>query len=90
MGNYTGLHRNWPDAPVDLFDNEYHTYGGLITPEHIIFTFDGKELMRAPATPDMLRPMFILVDLALLPKEAGKADGEYKLVVDYITVRQKL
>ncbi|WP_231956589.1 glycoside hydrolase family 16 protein [Posidoniimonas polymericola] len=90
VGNYTGLHKNWPDAPVDLFDNEYHTYGALITPKHIIFSFDGKELMRAPTTPDMLRPMFILVDLALLPKEADKADGEYKLVIDYVRVRQKI
>lgn len=90
VSNYLGLGAGgqWPLKPQDLFDGEQHIYGCYIDSEWIIFSFDGLEVGRSPTRPDMLRDMYILVDLALFPDESGSASGEYTLDVDYIRVLQ--
>jgi hypothetical protein len=89
VSNYTGLKpSNWGQA-VDLFDNQYHTYGVQIDETWVRFFFDNQELGRFPTPPEAKQELFILVDLALLPDEAAKAQGLYDLTLDYVRVYQR-
>ena len=89
VGNYTGLTASKWDEAVDLFDNEYHTYGMMIDETWVKFYFDDQELARFPTPVEAKQEVFILVDLALLPHQADKAEGVYELTLDYIRVFQK-
>lgn len=86
--NYLGLKPpGWPTT-VNLFDNQYHTYGVMVTPDWVINMFDGLEVFRFPTPVEMKRPLWILLDLALNSSEAASADGIYELSVDYVRVYQ--
>lgn len=87
VSNYTGLKlQEW--STDDLFDDRTHTYGLMIDPLWVKFYFDGRELSRFPTPVEARQKVFILVDLAMLPKESGQAAGAYELKLDYIRVYQ--
>jgi hypothetical protein len=90
MSNYLGLKSatgGWPQD-VDLFDNQWHTYGVMVTPTWVINVFDGREMFRFPTPVEMKQPLWTLVDLALLQSEASQASGTYDLAIDYIRISQ--
>lgn len=90
VSNYrsTGAAGTWPDKPVDMFDDEHHTYGMLIDDTWAIWTFDGREVVRTPVRPDMLRPLYMLISLAMYD-DAGAADT-YTMTLDWVRVLQDL
>jgi len=86
--NYLGLKpAGWPTT-VNLFDNQYHTYGVMVTPNWVINMFDGLEVFRFPTPVEMKQPLWILLDLAMNSSEVSSADGVYELTVDYVRVYQ--
>lgn len=88
-GNYQTIKTaNGFPQDVNLFDNQYHTYGVMVRPDYVITMFDGREVFRFPTPIEMKQPLWILVDLAMLPQEAAMADGTYDLTIDYIRVYQ--
>ncbi len=59
---------HWADGAPHLVEGMtegFHTYGTMITEEHIVFYYDGVELRRAPTPPEARAPLYILVNLAL-------------------------
>lgn len=87
VSNYTGLKPPaWGEGGVDLFDDAFHTYGMMIDERWVKFYFDGRELARFPTPIEAKQEVFILVDLALNPKEKDHADGFYELAIDYVRV----
>ncbi len=68
---------------------DYHTYGVDISPEWITFYYDRKELSRIPTLPDMKTPQYILMDLALLEKQAALAPKLLEMQIDYVRVWQR-
>ncbi|CAN7704737.1 family 16 glycosylhydrolase [Mesorhizobium amorphae] len=76
-GNYTGL-------TGSMFDGAFHTYGARITTDWITVYYDGKELSRFPMSESFRTPLYMLVSLAMNPKEVEQASGTYKMVVDYV------
>ncbi|HSI50555.1 MAG TPA: glycoside hydrolase family 16 protein [Ideonella sp.] len=89
LSNYVGLTATQWGSDVNLFDNAYHTYGVLVTPDWIIYYFDRLELARFPTPIEAKKPLFLLVDLAMNSSEVSKASGTSELGVDYIQVYQK-
>ena len=89
VGNYTGLTASKMGQAVNLFDNEYHIYGMMVDESWIKFYFDNEELARFATPVEARQDLFILVDLALLPHQADKAEGVYEFVIDYIRVYQE-
>jgi beta-glucanase (GH16 family) len=60
--------RHWADGQpfiVEGMTDDFHTYGVLVTPEDIVFYFDGVELRRIPTPEEAKVPLYVLVDLAL-------------------------
>jgi len=89
VGNYTGLTKQQWGHAVDLFDDRFHTYGMMVEEDWVSFYFDGRELSRFPTPIEAKQPLFILVDLALLPHQAKKAEGTYEFTLDYVRVYQR-
>ncbi len=85
--NYLNVRDNWHES-VNLFDDRFHVYAAMITPEWVINYFDGREVGRFPTPPEMDQEFFIILDLALMREEAHLADGAYKLEIDYVRVYQ--
>jgi hypothetical protein len=52
----------------------------------MIYTMNGREVGRAPTRADVLRPLYMLVDLAMVPAEKNMARGVYTLDVDWIRI----
>lgn len=89
VSNYTGLEEAQWGSNVNLFDNQYHTYGVSVESDWIVYYFDRRELARFPTPPEAKKPLFILVDLALNPSEASRAIGISEVGIDYIRVYQR-
>lgn len=71
-----------------MFDG-YHTFGALVTPKTIIYYYDRKELARVPTPPEFKTPLYVLMDMTVLPKLYGYAKGKIAMNVDYVRVWQK-
>jgi Ca2+-binding RTX toxin-like protein len=81
--NYAGLTANGMGA--NMFDGQYHTYGGLIEDDQIITYMDGIEIARQKITSDWDAAKFhMIVSLAMNPDEVSRASGEYHMTVDYV------
>ncbi|MGO4389216.1 family 16 glycosylhydrolase [Microvirga sp. 2YAF29] len=79
------LHQSlYSDLPGSMFDGQFHTYGGLVTPDWMITYMDGKEIARMKTVDAFKTPLYMVLDLAMLPAEASKASGTYEMVVDYV------
>ncbi len=74
----------YTDLPGSMFDGQFHTYGGMVTPEWMIAYMDGKEIGRMRTGDEFKTPLYMILDLAMLPEEASKASGTYEMVVDYV------
>jgi hypothetical protein len=72
-----------------LFDGNFHTYGGEITPDYVIVYFDRKEIARYKTLEEFKRPVFMRVDLAFSPMEKRTDDSPSDLVVDYVRAWQR-
>ncbi|WP_157836919.1 glycoside hydrolase family 16 protein [Geminisphaera colitermitum] len=68
--------------------NGFHTYGAEVTPRHVIFYFDRKEISRFPTLPEYHQPLFMLVCLSILAKEADIAESPKQMLVDYVAAWQ--
>lgn len=90
VSNYTGLKARHMGHDIDLFDDQYHTYGVMIDETWIKFYFDNLELSRFPTPVEVKKEVFILIDLALHGEEVDKADGVYEFTLDYVRVYQKV
>ncbi|MER9876347.1 family 16 glycosylhydrolase [Mesorhizobium sp. M0195] len=76
-GDYTRL-------ADSMFDGAFHTYGARITTDWITVYYDGQELSRFPMSEFFRTPLYMVVSLAMNPKEVEQASGTYKMVVDYV------
>jgi len=60
--------RHWADGRPSIVQgmtDDFHTYGAMVTPEDIVFYFDGVELRRVKTPEEAKVPLYLLVDLAL-------------------------
>jgi len=73
----------------DMFDGEWHLYGGEIGPEWVTIYYERREVGRFPALPEFGQPLFILADLALLGKDPRTTDEPADMQIDYIRVWQR-
>jgi hypothetical protein len=83
--------RKWIPEQIDREKGAlegFHTYGVEFTPLWVIFYFDRKEIVRHPMFPEYHQPMFMLIDNAIVQKDAAEAQGIKEMVVDYVTVYQ--
>ncbi len=76
----------YTDLPGSMFDGQFHTYGGMVTPDWLITYMDGKEIARMATKDAFKTPLYMVLDLAMLPSEVSKASGVYEMVVDYVKV----
>ena len=67
----------------------FHSYGSMITPEWTIFYFDRSELVRFPTRPEFRTPLYMVVDLAILEKEASAAVSPKDLLVQDVSAYQR-
>lgn len=73
------------EVPAGSLVSDFHTYGTEVTPENIVFYFDRKPVWTMPTPPELDKPMFPLVNLALgsgFPID--KTPNPSVLLVDYV------
>jgi beta-glucanase (GH16 family) len=76
---------------VDVADGslvqDFHTYGVDISPQAVVFFFDGKPIWRQPTPPELDGPLYPLVNLALGSGwPIDKTPNPSVLLVDYVHV----
>jgi hypothetical protein len=77
--------KDYTNIPGSMFDGQYHTYGGLITPEWVITYYDGVELSRLPTNEMFKNASFhMIVSLNMYGPMLSHASGHYDMVVDYV------
>lgn len=69
---------------TDFFDDEFHTYGIMVTPDFIITYLDGFELGRIETYTEAHLPKFMLVTLAMEDAFITQAVSPTTLRVDYL------
>ncbi|WP_331539474.1 glycoside hydrolase family 16 protein [Phenylobacterium sp.] len=67
-----------------IADGRWHNYGALQQDGQIVFYVDRREISRVPVTAEFDVPLYALVSLSVLPKEAAAAVGPMVLYADYI------
>lgn len=72
-----------------LFDNEFHTFGALLTETHIVVYVDRREVKRFQRPPEFRRSFHMLIDLVAFDSQFLERDKEYSLIVDYVAVWTK-
>ncbi len=79
----TGIGITVPDVSKD-----FHTYGVLWSPTFVAWYFDGHRVSHTPTPPDMHKPMYLLIDLAVGGKWPGQPDASTTfpadMEVDYV------
>jgi beta-glucanase (GH16 family) len=73
----------------DMFDGEWHLYGGEVGPEWVTMYYERREVGRFPTLAEFRHPLFILADLALNGKEPRTTDDHADMQIDYIRVWQR-
>jgi beta-glucanase (GH16 family) len=74
----------------DLFDGDWHLYGGEVGPEWVTIYFERRELGRFPTLAEFRHPLFILADLALHGKDPRATAERADMQIDYIRAWQRL
>ena len=75
---------------VDGMADDFHRYGALVTPEHIVFYFDGVELRRVKTPDEFKQPLYLLVNLALGGGwPIAQTPDPSALLVDYVRAYAK-
>lgn len=75
------------DVPDGILVDGYHTFGVDLSPQAVVFFFDGKRVWSQPTPPELTGPMYPLVNLALgsgFPID--KTPSPSTLLVDYVHV----
>jgi hypothetical protein len=67
-----------------LDDGEWHDYGVRKDDDGVIVYVDGREVSRVRTGAAFRAPVYMLVSLAIVPKEASSARGPMTLAVDYL------
>ena len=67
--------RRVSNAPwsTNLFDDQFHTYGAMVTPTYVYTYFDGKQIGRFETPLEMKQPLWLLVTLDM---KGGAADAD--------------
>jgi beta-glucanase (GH16 family) len=73
----------------DLFDGDWHLYGGEVGPEWVTIYYERREVGRFPTLAEFRHPLFILADLALHDKDPRRTDDPADMQIDYIRVWQR-
>jgi beta-glucanase (GH16 family) len=73
----------------DMFDGDWHLYGGEIGPEWVTIYYERRELGRFPTLAEFRHPLFILADLALHEKNPRKTNEPADMQIDHIRVWQR-
>jgi beta-glucanase (GH16 family) len=73
----------------DMFDGEWHLYGGEIGPEWVTIYYERREVGRFPTLEEFRHPLFILADLALHPVDPRTTDEPADMQIDYIRAWQR-
>jgi hypothetical protein len=73
----------------DMFDGDWHLYGGEIGPEWVTIYYERREVGRFPTLAEFHHPLFILADLALHDKDPRTTDDPADMQIDYIRVWQR-
>jgi beta-glucanase (GH16 family) len=86
-GNYSGLSslqnmRIW--GWNDMFDSQFHRYGCMVTRNWITIYLDRKELSRFPTFPEVRRPLFMRLTLAMQNAFVASATSPTHIWVDYV------
>ncbi len=77
-------------VPFGSLTKAFHTYGVEINKNEIIYYLDRKEVGRVPATESSQYPMYMLVDLALVPKwPLDKTPSPSVMEIEYIKAFQR-
>jgi Ca2+-binding RTX toxin-like protein len=66
-----------------LFDDQFHTYGTMITPQWVITYFDGREIGRVAASDYTSSPFYMIIDLAMF-RDPGDTSIVYDMEIDYV------
>lgn len=76
---------------ADLSDN-FHVYGVTWTKDSLVWSLDDQIIFSTPTPPDMHKPMYLLVNLAVGGSWPGSPDASThlpaNLLVDWIQVKQ--
>jgi hypothetical protein len=72
------------------FWSDFNSFGGLVTPEEVIWFFNRREMCRGPMTPRMHQKLYFMISHQLsLELEGGMREGvSYPMVVDNFRVWQ--
>jgi hypothetical protein len=75
------------DVPNLALVNDFHTFGVDISPQNIVFFFDRKKVWSYPTPPELITPMYPLVNLALGSGwPIDKTPNPSTLLVDYVHI----
>lgn len=89
---YVSIHAHGVNSttPIDVPDTTdgFHKYGVLWDPEHITYYFDERQVQQLDTPPDMNKPMYILLNLAVGGNWAQAPDPSTpfpaRMSVDYV------
>lgn len=96
--NYVGL-RNVRNAAgnlvwgptANMFDGQFHIYGGLLDELGYRQYYDGFETCRYPFIPSfMATSVYALINLAILPAEKSQTVGPQDMAIDYVRAMAKV
>lgn len=73
----------------DMFDGDWHLYGGEIGPEWVTIYYERREVGRFPTLAEFRHPLFILANLALHGEDPRTTDEPADMQIDYIRVWQR-
>jgi beta-glucanase (GH16 family) len=75
------------DVPHGSLVEDYHTFGVDLSPQAIVFFFDRNRVWSQPTPPELTRPMYPIVNLALGSGwPIDKTPNPSTLLVDYVHV----
>jgi beta-glucanase (GH16 family) len=75
------------DVPDGSLVSDYHTFGVDVSPQALVFFFDGKKVWSHPTPPELNYPMYPIVNLALGSGwPIDKTPNPSSLMVDYVHV----
>jgi beta-glucanase (GH16 family) len=73
----------------DMFDGDWHLYGGEVGPEWVTIYYERREVGRFPTLAEFRHPLFILADLALHGEDPRTTDEPADMQIGYIRVWQR-
>jgi beta-glucanase (GH16 family) len=73
----------------DMFDDNWHLYGGEVGPEWVTIYYERREIGRFPPLTEFCHPLFVLADLGLHKEDPRTIDDPADMEIDYIRVWQR-